>query len=234
MTSTSRMDLDVVHGSCGVTGNHAALPSRATGAPVCRCSRVAEAVLRELRSSDAPALLAALGSPEVTRLISPPPPTVDGLREVHRVDAAPARSRSVVRARRSRSRTRTPSSASSRSARCSPAFDIAEWGFALGSDFWGTGMFHGRRRSSCSISRSMFSACTASRRARRSRTAAATARCTSSARCRKRVLRRSFLRNGVYLDQALLDDPRATTWRERRPGPRRRRARSLDRPPSGG
>ena len=45
------------------------------------------------------ALLAAFGSPEVTRLISPPPPTLDGLREVHRVDAAAARRRSVVRVR---------------------------------------------------------------------------------------------------------------------------------------
>src|ERR1043166_6017115 len=34
--------------------------------------------LRELRATDAKDLLAALGTAEVTRLISPPPPTVDG------------------------------------------------------------------------------------------------------------------------------------------------------------
>src|ERR1051325_11149660 len=34
--------------------------------------------LRELRTSDAKDLLAAVSTPEVTRLISPPPPTVEG------------------------------------------------------------------------------------------------------------------------------------------------------------
>ena len=45
------------------------------GLPVLLGSSV---TLRELRPSDAHALLAAFGSPEVTRLISPPPPTLEG------------------------------------------------------------------------------------------------------------------------------------------------------------
>src|SRR5437773_2380852 len=45
------------------------------GLPVLHGSAIS---LRELRLTDAPALLAAFGSAEVTRLISPPPPTLDG------------------------------------------------------------------------------------------------------------------------------------------------------------
>src|SRR5437667_6198809 len=38
----------------------------------------AQITLRELRAGDAKDLLSALGTAEVTRMISPPPPTVDG------------------------------------------------------------------------------------------------------------------------------------------------------------
>ena len=63
-------------------------------------------------------------------------------------------------------------------------FGTAEWGFAIGSAFWGTGASSTARRWSWT-SRSTSSARTASRRARRSPTAAATARCARSAHSRR-------------------------------------------------
>jgi RimJ/RimL family protein N-acetyltransferase len=97
--------------------------------------------LRELGSSDAPALLAAFGSLEVTRLISPPPPTLDGFekfiawtqrqREAGQSFAfgiTLTESDTVVGVFQVRA--------------LQPAFDIAEWGFAVGSEHWGSGLFH--------------------------------------------------------------------------------------------
>src|SRR5438132_385406 len=94
--------------------------------------------LRELRASDAKDLLTSLGTAEVTRLISPPPPTVEGFekfiawtnrqREAGKAVAFGITlkgSDTVVGLFQVRSLTN--------------AFDNAEWGFALGSDFWGTG-----------------------------------------------------------------------------------------------
>src|SRR5262245_59913529 len=40
--------------------------------------RGTEVTLRELRTTDAPSLVAAMTSPEVSRFISPPPATIDG------------------------------------------------------------------------------------------------------------------------------------------------------------
>ena len=143
--------------------------------------------LRELRIDDAASLLAMLTTEEVARFISPPPTTVDGLRALHR--AGPTAS--------------APPAATSASPSCRRASTIAVGLFQLRAldarlrpscpgmglrarlVFWGTRRVRSTARGWCSISRSTSSACSASKRARRWPTAAATAPCARSARCRK-------------------------------------------------
>src|SRR3954471_23964651 len=96
--------------------------------------------LRELRASDAKDLLASLGTAEVTRLISPPPPTVEGF---EKFIAWTSRQRQAGKAI-AYGVTLTGSDTviglfQIRS--LMPSFDVAEWGFALSSEFWGTGVF---------------------------------------------------------------------------------------------
>jgi len=97
-------------------------------------------VLRELRHSDAVPLHALLSTEEVSRFISPPPTTVEGFERFiawtleQRVAGAyvcfavtlkgfdTAIGIVQIRAR-------------------DLGFDTAEWGFAIGSAFWGTGVF---------------------------------------------------------------------------------------------
>src|SRR3989442_3128912 len=96
--------------------------------------------LRDLRASDAPSLCAALTTEEVSRFISPPPTTVEGFEKfiawTHRQRAAgeylcfavvPRGGDAAVGLFQVRS--------------LEPGFGMAEWGFAIGSGFWGTGMF---------------------------------------------------------------------------------------------
>src|SRR6476469_1000993 len=96
--------------------------------------------LRELRMSDAPALLALLTTEEVTRFISPPPTTLEGLerfiawaaseREAGRYlcwAVVPEGYNTAVGLFQIR--------------QLDPGFSTAEWGFAVGSAFWGSGLF---------------------------------------------------------------------------------------------
>jgi [ribosomal protein S5]-alanine N-acetyltransferase len=96
--------------------------------------------LRELRLSDAPSLLAMLSTEEVSRFISPPPTTVEGYErfitwsQQQRAEGkgvcfgiVPAGSDAAVGIIQVRS--------------LDAAFETAEWGFALGSSMWGTGLF---------------------------------------------------------------------------------------------
>jgi RimJ/RimL family protein N-acetyltransferase len=96
--------------------------------------------LRELRMSDAQVLLECLTTEEVTRFISPPPTTVDGFekfiawtireREAGRYlcfAVVPEGSETAVGLFQVR--------------QLDPTFATAEWGFAIGSKFWGSGLF---------------------------------------------------------------------------------------------
>ena len=109
------------------------------------------ATLRELRTADAPSLLAMLATEEVARFISPPPTTVDGFERfiawTHRERAAgryicfavvPAGFETAVGIFQIR--------------HLDPSFDTAEWGFAIGSPFWGTGLFAGCARLAVELS----------------------------------------------------------------------------------
>jgi len=108
-----------------------------TGLPVLTGSQV---VLRELRASDAASLFALLTTEEVARFISPPPATVDGF---ERFIAWTLRQRSLG----SYVCFAVTAAASDTAVgifqvrQLDPGFGTAEWGFALGAAFWGTGVF---------------------------------------------------------------------------------------------
>jgi RimJ/RimL family protein N-acetyltransferase len=97
-------------------------------------------VLRELRLSDAPSLLSMLTTEEVTRFISPPPTTVEGfelfITATLRQQAAGVHACFAVT---------LPGDEVAigifQVRQLGQGFETAEWGFAIGSPFWGTGVF---------------------------------------------------------------------------------------------
>jgi ribosomal-protein-alanine N-acetyltransferase len=167
--------------------------------------------LRELRPNDAAALLASLGSAEVTRLISPPPPTVDGFErfitwtirqretgESFAYGVTLKDSDTVIGLFQVRS--------------IKSGFDVAEWGFAIGSAFWGTGIFMDAAQLVLDFSFERLGV-------HRMEAKAAVKNGRGNGAMQKlgmvqeAVLCRSFLRHGIYLDQAcwaLLAD----VWRQ--------------------
>jgi ribosomal-protein-alanine N-acetyltransferase len=96
--------------------------------------------LRELKLSDAPTLLAMLSTEEVSRFVSPPPTTVEGYEKfiewTHRKRAA---GELVCFGIVPRGMTAAVGIIQVRA--LEKDFGTAEWGFALGSPFWGNGMF---------------------------------------------------------------------------------------------
>ena len=99
-----------------------------------------QVVMRELRASDAPSLFAVLTTPEVSRFISPPPPTVQ---EFDRFIARSIRQRETgAGACFAVTLEGFDTAVGIFQVRSLDAdFNTAEWGFALGSAFWGTGVF---------------------------------------------------------------------------------------------
>jgi RimJ/RimL family protein N-acetyltransferase len=171
--------------------------------------------LRELQLSDAPALLAMLTTEEVTRFISPPPSSVEGFERfiawTHRQRAAgqyvcfavvPRGSDTAIGLFQVRS--------------LEPGFGTAEWGFAIGSDFWGSGMFVDGSRLVLDFAFDVVGAHRLEARA-----AVRNGRGNGALRkigaVQEGVLRRSFLRNGEYLDQTLWSLI-AEDWRESKAG----------------
>ena len=157
--------------------------------------------LRELEVSDAPALFAMLTTEEVSRFISPPPTTVEGFE------------RFIVWACAERAAGRyacfgvVPHGMQTaiglfQVRQLEPGFATAEWGFALGSPFWGTGMFLDAARMVVS-----FAIETVSVRRLEARAAVINGRGNGALRklgaVQEGVLRRSFLKNGQFMDQVL-------------------------------
>ena len=157
--------------------------------------------LRELRKEDAPSLLAMLSTEEVSRFISPPPTTVEGFERfiawTHRERSAgsyacfaivPAGMDTAIGIFQVRS--------------LEPGFGTAEWGFAMGSEYWGSGIFVEGARLVLDFAFGVIGA-------HRLEARAATANGRGNGALRKLgavqegVLRRSFLRNGQYYDQVL-------------------------------
>jgi ribosomal-protein-alanine N-acetyltransferase len=161
----------------------------------------AGATLRELRPSDAMSLLALLTTAEVTRFISPPPSTVDGFERfiawtLHEqacgryicfgiVPDGCEDAVGIIQVRQ-----------------LEPGFGTAEWGFAIGCEYWGTGLFH---VTALAVVQFVFDEVGVHRLEAR----AAVSNGRGNAALRKLgatsegLLRKSFLRNGEYLDQVL-------------------------------
>jgi RimJ/RimL family protein N-acetyltransferase len=157
--------------------------------------------LRELRVSDAPTLFSMLTTREVARFISPPPTTVEGFERfiewTHRERAAgryicfavvPEGMDSAIGIFQLR--------------QLEPTFSTAEWGFAIGAPYWGTGVFMDAGRlvvefafESVGVHRLEARAAVVNGRGN-----GALAKIGA---VKEAVLRQSFLRHGEYLDQAL-------------------------------
>jgi RimJ/RimL family protein N-acetyltransferase len=167
--------------------------------------------LRELEISDAAALFAMLTPEEVSRFISPPPTTVEGFE------------RFIIWARAERAAGRyacfvvVPHGMNSavglfQVRQLEAGFATAEWGFALGSAFWGTGMFIDAGQmvadfaiETLNVGRLEARACVANGRGNGA--------LRKLGAVQEGVLRRSFLKNGQFLDQ-MLWSILAEEWRQ--------------------
>jgi RimJ/RimL family protein N-acetyltransferase len=160
-----------------------------------------QVTLRELRVSDAPTLLAMLTTDEVARFISPPPTTVEGFERfitwTHDRRAAgeyvcfavvPVGTDTAVGIFQIR--------------QLDPTFMTAEWGFALGSAFWGTGVFMDAAKLTLRFAFESIGVHRMEARAaiKNGRGNGALAKIGA---VREGILRKSFLTDGEYLDQAL-------------------------------
>jgi len=169
-----------------------------TALPVLTGSRV---TLRELEMRDAPALLAMLTTAEVARFISPPPTTVEGFE------------RFIAWANRERQqgtyvcfavvpRGMDTAVGLFQIRQLDLGFQTAEWGFALGSAFWGTGAFQDGAHLTVDFAFETIGATRLEARA-----AVTNGRGNGALRkigaVKEAVLRRAFMWQGQYVDQVL-------------------------------
>ncbi|MGB7220168.1 MAG: GNAT family N-acetyltransferase [Vicinamibacterales bacterium] len=160
-----------------------------------------QVTLRELRTSDAASLFAMLTTEEVARFISPPPTTVDGF---ERFIAWTLRQRTagVYACFAVTLKGYDTAIGIFQMRELEPGFGTAEWGFALGSAFWGTGVF--QEGATLMVN---FAFETVGVHRLEARAAAKNGRGNGALRkmgaVQEGLLRRSFLRNGEYLDQNL-------------------------------
>lgn len=184
------------------------------GLPVKVGSKVS---IRELRLSDAHALFAMLTTDEVQKFISPPPTTMEGFE------------RFIVWTHRERAEGRyacfavVPHGSDHaigifQIRQLDFNFETAEWGFALGAEYWGTGVFVDAARMVLDF---VFGTLNVHRLEARS--ALGNGRGNSAilklGAVHEGVLRKAFLRNGRYHDQnmwSILDEDWWTA-RERLP-----------------
>jgi ribosomal-protein-alanine N-acetyltransferase len=146
--------------------------------------------LRELRTEDAKSLFAMLSTEEVARFISPPPTTVEGFeRFIAWAQRERAAGNYACYAIVPQGMTTAIGIFQVRS--LEPGFGTAEWGFAMGSQFWGSGIFVEGARLILDFAFDVIGANRLEARA-----AVANGRGNG-------VLRRSFLRHGLYHDQVL-------------------------------
>ena len=160
-----------------------------------------KATLRELEVTDAGALFAMLTPEEVSRFISPPPTTIAGFeRFIMWAIAERAAGRYACFAVVPHGMQTAVGIFQVR--QLEPGFATAEWGFALGSAFWGTGIFIDGAEMVLH-----FAIETVGVLRLEARAAVANGRGNGALRklgaVQEGVLRRSFLKNGEFLDQML-------------------------------
>ena len=183
------------------------------GLPEISCQKL---VLREVRQSDAHALLAMLSSEEVSAFLSPLPRTVGGFASF------------IAEARDDRARGNSfcfgivphgyeDAIGVFQVRQLDPSFGSAEWGFAIGSPFWGSGLFTEGARAIIDFA---FGVVGVYRLEARSivDNGRGNAALRKLGALQEGVLRRSFQRNGLSFDQILWsivkDDwlPQAPSW----------------------
>jgi RimJ/RimL family protein N-acetyltransferase len=168
------------------------------GLPAITSGRV---TIRDLRMSDAKSLFSMLASHEVARFISPPPSTVDGFERfiewTHRrrdegsylcfaiVPEGYDDAVGIIQVRQ-----------------LDLGWDTAEWGFAIGAPFWGTGAFLESARLVVDF---VFETIGVHRLEARAavRNGRGNGALGKLGAVREGLLRKSFLRDGEYLDQVL-------------------------------
>ncbi|HEY7446902.1 MAG TPA: GNAT family protein [Vicinamibacterales bacterium] len=159
------------------------------------------ATLRELRKSDAASLLAMLGTEEVARFISPPPTTIEGFEEFINWTRSQRMAGNYV------CFAVVPAGYDTaiglfQVRQLEPGFANAEWGFAIGSGFWGTGVFL-----ECARLVVDFAFETIGVHRLEARSCVRNGRGNGALRkvgaLQEGVLRRSFYKNGDHLDQVL-------------------------------
>ena len=173
--------------------------------------------LRALRTSDAASLFAMLTTEEVARFISPPPATVEGFEKfiawTHRQRTAGSYACFAVTVKGFDTAVGI-----FQVRELEPGFGAAEWGFAIGSPFWGTGVFQDGAELVLE-----FAFDTLGVHRLEARCAVKNGRGNGALHkvgaVQEGVLRKSFLKNGEYLDQVLYaiveDDWRASRTPER-------------------
>jgi RimJ/RimL family protein N-acetyltransferase len=157
--------------------------------------------LRELRSEDAPTLLSMLTTEEVSRFISPPPTTVEGferfIKWTHRERMAGSYACFAIVPQ-----GMTTAIGIFQVRSLDPTFGTAEWGFAMGSQYWGSGIFAEGARMILDFAFDVIGA-----QRLEARAAVANGRGNGALRkigaVQEGLLRRSFLRNGQHHDQVL-------------------------------
>jgi [ribosomal protein S5]-alanine N-acetyltransferase len=168
--------------------------------------------LRELRSTDAASLLAMLSAAEVARFISPPPTTIDGYERFiawtqREREAGNSACFGIV------PQGMTTAVGIFQIHQTEAGFATAEWGFALGSPYWGNGFFAEGANLVLDFAFDVLGVHRLEARA-----AVQNGRGNGALRkigaLQEGILRRSFLRNGEYLDQvlwAIIDSDRRHT-----------------------
>ena len=169
-----------------------------TGLPVIK---TADVELRELAKSDAASLLSMLSTEEVGRFISPPPTTLEGFQKFVAwtqrerkagnqltfgiVPEGYSHAVGIVQVRA-----------------IAPHFSVAEWGFAVGSPFWGTGLFMASARTTLDFAfeHTMVNRLEARAVVQNGRGNGALRKLGG---VQEGVLRGSLLKDGKYLDQIM-------------------------------
>jgi RimJ/RimL family protein N-acetyltransferase len=168
------------------------------GLPVLTAAGV---TLRELRASDAASLCALLTTEEVSRFISPPPTSVEGFERFIAWTLRQRRAGSYACFAVTLDSTDTAIGIF-QLRELEPGFGTAEWGFAIGSAYWGTGVF--QEGAELLIK---FAFDTVGVHRLEARAAVRNGRGNGALRkmgaVQEGVLRKSFLKDGEYLDQAL-------------------------------
>jgi ribosomal-protein-alanine N-acetyltransferase len=169
-----------------------------TGLPVLKGRRL---MLRELVSTDALSLLSMLSTEEVAKFISPPPTTPQGF---ERFIAWGERER---KAGNQFTFGMVPEGCDHavglvQVRAIAPRFSVAEWGFAVGSPFWGTGLFLAGARMTLDFA---FQHTAVNRLEARAvvQNGRGNAALRKLGAVQEGVLRGSLLKNGTYLDQIM-------------------------------